>query len=357
MSGHGSPASRSLNAEATSSRLSRNDLRQILRIACGVLLGFLICKLMNWNYGTFFAVYPVLLLGLVPVLTAHVIRQFLASMLVVSVITLVVVGGFGDKLVPMTLLVMGIYAWLFRCMTQGHLFLFGAQCVVSLSVQLNFVSYPQTDVFDIVTSNIVGSIITVAIAMLMHVVFPDVTPRTPPKRPAKPVSNQRHEIILATTVATLSFLVFQVFDLKDSLSAQVASILVLFPLNWRGAGMVGKHRAVGTLLGCNAGLLVQMGLLGHYNVLPFAAFGLWLGCLVFARYHILEGGRPAIGFGGLTTMAILFGQYLTPRQDLVYDALYRFSSVATAVLLTLMAVYVMHHLLDRFAATRLQPLG
>ena len=352
----GSVASTSLNEGVTSSRLSRNDLRQILRIACGVLLGFLICKLANWNYGTFFAVYPVLLLGLVPVLSAHVIRQFLASMLVVSAITLVMAGGLGDKPVPMTLLMVGVYAWLFRCMTQGVLFLFGAQCVVSLSVQLNFVSYPQTDVFDIVTSNIVGSLITVAIAMLMHVVFPDVSPRTPPTRPAKPTSNQRHEIILATTVATLSFLVFQLLDLKDSLSAQVASILVLFPLNWRGAGIAGKHRAVGTLLGCSVGLMMQVGLLGHYNLLPFAAFSLWLGCLVFARYHMLEGGKSATGFGGLTTMAILFGQYLTPQQDLVYDALYRFSSVATSVLLTLMAVYLMHHLLDRLAATRLQRL-
>ena len=350
------PALPGARLPASPSRLSRNDLRQILRIACGVLLGFLVCKLADWNYGTFFAVYPVLLLGLVPVLSAHVIRQFLASMLLVSVITLVVAGGLGDQPVPMTLLVIATYVLLFRCMTQGALFLFGAQCVVSLSVQLHFASYAQTDVYDLVVSNIVGSVITVAIALLMHGVFPDVSARTPPKRSAKPLSNQRHEIILATTVATLSFVVFQTLDLKDSLSAQVASILVLFPLNWRGAGMAGKHRASGTLLGCSVGLLVQLALGSHFDVLPFAAFGLWLGCLLFARYHMLEGGSPAVGFGGLTTMAILFGQYLTPQQDLVYDALYRFSSVAVSVALTLMAVYVMHHLLDRFAATRLQPL-
>jgi hypothetical protein len=46
--------------------LTANDLRQCLRVATGATLGFVICKLMNWNYGVFYVVTPMLLLGLVP---------------------------------------------------------------------------------------------------------------------------------------------------------------------------------------------------------------------------------------------------------------------------------------------------
>ncbi|MFP3345107.1 1,4-alpha-glucan branching protein, partial [Halomonas sp. SIMBA_159] len=86
-------------------------------------------------------------------------------------------------------------------------------------------------------------VFTLFVTILMYTLFPDTSPRAARQMPAKPLSNQRHEVILATTVATLSFLVFQSFDLIDSLSAQIASVLVLFPLNWHGAGEAGWNRA------------------------------------------------------------------------------------------------------------------
>ena len=73
--------------------------------------------------------------------------------------------------------------------------------------------------------------------------------------------------------------------------------------------------------------------------------------LAEATRIMLEGGSGA-GFAALTTMAILFGQYLTPRQDLFYSDLYRFWSLSLSVLLSLSAIYLLHLLLDRFAATR-----
>ena len=59
--------------------LTTNDLRQCLRSATGATLGFLLCKTMNWNYGVFFTVTPMLLLGMVPVMNGHASRQMLAS--------------------------------------------------------------------------------------------------------------------------------------------------------------------------------------------------------------------------------------------------------------------------------------
>ncbi len=332
--------------------LTANEVRQCLRVAFGAALGCTISKVMGWNYGTFFTVYPMLLLGLVPVLNSHIIRQFLANAALVTAFVFVVQGMFGDQPIPMTIAVIMIFAFMFSCMSKGANFLFGAVGMVGLSMQLHFASYSSASVSDLVMSNVAASLLTILLAMLMHFIFPDVEARAKPPVITKPDSNRRHEVILATTVATLSFIVFQVLDLQDSLSAQVSSVLILFPLNWYGAGRSALNRAIGTLIGCNIGLAWQFILLDHSGILWFVSIALWISVMLFARYHMLEGGGSGAGFGAMTTMGILFGQYLTPQQDLVYNALYRFTSVTVSVVLTLMAVYGMHRLLNKFANTR-----
>ncbi len=338
------------------SELTPNDLHQCLRASLGGTLGFLLCKVMGWNYGAFFAVSPVLLLGMVPVFNAHILRQYLASTLLVVVCILLFQGMLGDKPIPMTLLVIMLFAGLFRAMSGGINLLFGAMGVVNLSMLLHFASYPQAQVSDLLGAFVMAVVTTVIICLLMHQLFPDVEPRQPRPMPVKPASNVRHEVILATTVATLSFLVFQMFDLQYSLSAQISSILVAFPMSWRGAGPAGWNRALGTLVGCAVGLLIQLVLLNHFDVLLLVTFGLWISMLLFARCHMLEGGIPGVGFAGLTTMTILFGQYLTPTQDLVFSDLYRFTSLSVAVMASLAVIFVMDRLLNRFESTRWQPI-
>ncbi len=127
--------------------------------------------------------------------------------------------------------------------------------------------------------------------------------------------------------ATLSFSVFQCLDLQDSLSAQVASILLLFPMHWNGSRFAGRTRAHGTLLGCVIALLIMLLLYDHHDLLPLVALLLWIAAMVCARWHMLEKGVPGVGFGALTTLAILFGQSLTPSHDIIFATLYRLSSV------------------------------
>ena len=62
---------------------------------------------------------------------------------------------------------------------------------------------------------------------------PDVEPRKPPPRIEKDAARIRHESLLGT-VATIIFVVFQICDLSDSLSALMAGILILFPMHYRG---------------------------------------------------------------------------------------------------------------------------
>lgn len=333
--------------------LDENGLRQCLRLACGGTLGLFICKLMNWDNGSFFCVYPMLLLGLVPTLNAHLIRQFLAQAVLVSLETLVIYGLFGDRPLLIVPLVFLAFLWRFALMARGPLFLFGALGCVFLSMQLHFASYPDTHLYDLVASNLVAAGLTVLIAWLMFYCFPDAAPRAPRVLPEKDLPSRRHEAVLGASLATLSFMLFQTFDLRDSLSAQIASILVLFPMHWHGIRFAGRIRALGTLLGCVIALSLQLLLYDHYDVLPLVTSLYWIAAFFCARVHVLEGAQ-GVGFGALTTLAIVFGQYLTPSHDMMFSLAYRLSSVCVAVFVTLLAVFVLHRLLNRFAATRHQ---
>ncbi|MGO2372730.1 DUF2955 domain-containing protein [Pseudoalteromonas sp. KG3] len=334
--------------------LDKNGLRQALRIAGGSALGFSLCKLMNWPNGIFFTVYPMLLLGLVPILNAHIIRQFFASAAFSALFVLIVQGLFSHLPVIMTMLSFLAFTFLFYQMSRGSNFLFGALSVVSLSIQLHFASYVGngTSIYPLIISNGLAVVVTVLTAVLMHFMFPDVAPRQARVMPTKAKESIRHEVLLCATVATLSFVLFQVFDLQDSISAQAASILILFPLCWKAAGMAGWQRAIGTLIGCNLALVSQLFLYNHTDILLFPALILWILTFIFSRYHIIGGGIPGVGFGIITTFGILFGQSLGPGQDLIYSALYRFSSVSVAIIVSLCAVYIMHHILNRFSVTR-----
>jgi len=333
--------------------LDENGLRQCLRLACGGTLGLFICKLMSWDNGSFFCVYPMLLLGLVPTLNAHLIRQFLAQAVLVSLETLLIYGLFGDRPLLIVPLVFLAFFWRFALMARGPLFLFGALGCVFLSMQLHFASYPDTHLYDLVASNLVAAGLTVLIAWLMFYLFPDAEPRAPRVLPEKDLPSRRHEAVLGASLATLSFMLFQTLDLRDSLSAQIASILVLFPMHWHGIRFAGRIRALGTLVGCVIALSLQLLLYDHYDVLPLVTSLYWIAAFFCARVHVLEGAQ-GVGFGALTTLAIVFGQYLTPSHDMMFSLAYRLSSVCVAVFVTLLAVFVLHRLLNRFAATRHQ---
>ncbi|MEJ6474223.1 DUF2955 domain-containing protein [Pseudoalteromonas piscicida] len=334
--------------------LTANDLRQMLRIATGSTFGFALSKLLNWPYGIFFTVYPMLMLGLVPMLNAHIVRQFVLSGLVCAFSVLILQGLFGFHPALMSLLTFSLFAFLFLQMSKGVNFLFGAMSVVGLSIQLHFASYTASSggLYALIASNSLAIIVSIGTAYVMHWLFPDVTSRQAPNRPAKDAASIRHEVLLCASVATLSFMVFQILDLQDSVSAQAASILILFPLSWKAAGTAGWQRAVGTLIGCNLALGAQILLQTYSQILLFPILLLWILVFIFSRYHLLSGGAPGIGFGIITTFGILFGQSLAPNQDLIYSALYRFSSVSVAITVSLCAIYLIHRLLNRFSATR-----
>ena len=68
--------------------------------------------------------------------------------------------------------------------------------------------------------------------------------------------------------------------------------------------------------------------------------------IFISRQHVLSGGGAGTGFGVLTTFGILYGQSLSPQQDIIYSALLFISSRSFA--LSLCVIYVVHSLLNKF---------
>ncbi|MDE1236454.1 DUF2955 domain-containing protein [Vibrio aestuarianus] len=334
--------------------LSENDFRQCLRIATGATIGFTFCKLLDWNYGVFFTVTPMLLLGMVPVMNAHAARQLLVSAVVCGLEVGILGGFFGSHPALMTLIAFVLFLYKFACMSKGSLFLFGANSVLSLSIMLHFASYPTTDLNDLISSNFIANFISVIIAYLVTFYIPDTQPRQPITRPTEPKGSHRmrHEALMGASIATLSFIVFQVFDLQDSMSAQATTILLLFPMHWNGALGYARKRAMGTLLGVTFGIAVQLLLYDWSGLLVLVVPLLWIGAMIFSYLHVKESSGSGVGFGALTTLGILFGQYLAPGNDLIFSAMYRVSSILFAIVATLLATYLTHRLLNHFKATQ-----
>lgn len=332
--------------------LNANDVRQCLRIATGATLGFLICKIFGWQNGVFYTVTPILLLGLIPQVNMHVVRQVLASACVSAVEVGLIAGMLGDRPAMMTLMAFLMFLYRFMAMSKGSLFLFGATGVINLSIMLHFASFPSTNIEVLISDNIVSSCTSLMIAYLMMYLWPDVEPRAARPVVEKNTNRMRHEALLGSIMATLSFIVFQVLDLQDSMSAQATSLLLLFPMNWDGMLGYARKRAIGTILGVTFGISVQVILYDWSNMLIFVVPLLWIGLMIFSQAHVKEASGSGAGFGAMTTLGILFGQYLSPNGDLIFSALYRMSSIGVAIVLTLMVCFFLHKFLNRFEATR-----
>lgn len=329
-----------------------NDFRQTLRISFAGMLALSISSFFDTHYGVFYVVYPLLLTSLVPVFNRHIAKQFIFSAALNCVEMVLIIGYLSQWPVIMTLVVFALYVMRFRFMSKGPLFLFGSMGVVCQSVMLNFMSYPSANWHTLLFSNIEASVMAVALSALMHYLIPDAEPRKPPPLIEKDAARVRHESLLSGSVATIIFIVFQLSDLSDSLSALMAGILILFPMHYRGAVISSLWRVVGVVLACLYILLVQLILYDHSSHMLLMMPLIGLGLAFSARLHVMEKVGAGVGFASITTIGIMFGQNLQPDGDLVFSDLYRATSVTIALLATLTMVFILHRLLNCFAATR-----
>ncbi len=331
--------------------LDGNGWRQSCRMVAGSLAGWSLATLLAWPSAAYYAVYPLVLMGLVPVFNRHVALQFLAAGALALAAAGAMLGLLAASPVAMTVCVFGYAAACFRIMTAPRMFLMGAMALVIGSGVLHLGSYPDVSWEDLFWAQGRATALCVPIAAIVYAVFPDVQARVLPAPPAHPPRQRRHVVLLGAAGATASFVAFQVLDLEDSYGAQIATVLVLLALSRDAIWHAGRRRMMGTAAGVACALLAQLALLNQIEQWPLAACALLVGLLWYAAEHVRERAGPAHGFAAVTSVAILFGQ-LTPGQDLAGNAVYRAVSVLVAVALMLAWVALVHRLLNALSATR-----
>jgi hypothetical protein len=331
--------------------LTEDGWRHARRIALASVAGLATAKLLGWPYGAFFAFYPIVLVGLVPALNVRAVLQFVASSAAgIAIANLLVILA---QLSPVlaTLLFFAVAARCFRMMALDRGFLFHALTILSTSLLVHLATYTQIVPRELYTAHVLATLLSVLFSVVVYTWLPErrvlparIVVRTP--------ALVRHQMLLGAICATASYVAFQVVDLRDSLSAQAASVLVLFPMTLAGGRWAACTRVAGTLLGSAYVLAMQLLLYTHVTrvllLLPLYAAGVTL----FATLHVRENSGSAVGLSAATAVAVLVGQ-LAPSADLYGISLYRFVSVFVAVCTMLLCIYLTHAVLNRFEATRI----
>lgn len=334
--------------------MSEDAWRQACRIAIASSVALAVAKVMDWPFGAFFALYPVLLLGLVPVYNVRVAAQFIASSLVSITVAnvLVILGNMWSVLAAGAFFIFGLFC--FRLMAKGPYFLLGALSMVATSVLVHLASHPHIPKGDLFTSQFVATLLAAFLAGVVHALLPERRSMPPPGG-SKPRTLVRHQMLLGAVCSTVSFVVFQLVDLRDALSAQAATVLILFPMTLAGGRRAAWTRVCGTLLGSVFALGVQIALYTHVSQAVFLLALYAVGALLFATIHVRENAGPAIGLSAATAICVLIGQ-LDPDADLYRVSFYRLTSVAIAIFATLLCMVVVEAVLNRFESTRIAPV-
>lgn len=327
--------------------------RQACRMAIGSTAGLAVAVAMDWPFGAFFALYPVLLLGLVPVFNVRVAVQFLASSLVSITVAnaLAILGSVSPMLAIAAFFAFALF--FFRLMAKGPWFLVGALSLVATSVLVHLASYPHVPKNDLFAAQFVATLVAAFLSAVVHALLPERR-RMPAPGAAKPAALVRHQMLLGAVCATVSFAVFQVLDLPRALSAQAATVLILFPMTLAGGRRAAWTRVIGTVYGTVFALAMQIILYTHLSQALFVVALYGVGALVFATMHVRENAGPAVGLSGATAICVLIGQ-LSPSTDLYDTSLYRFTSVVIAIFGMLLCMVAVETVLNRFEATRIAP--
>ncbi|PSW18203.1 DUF2955 domain-containing protein [Photobacterium sanctipauli] len=317
-----------------------------LRIWFGCALGLALSMLFDWSYGFFAIMLPLFMLGKMDKFSfaAH-------AMVFVSAVWTTLQATFLIELFqsqPVLLTVMVGIMMLVNCiaMMKPTTYLFGFVGLFVGSIVLSFASYDFIDIEDFNVNLWVITVANIGVCALAYYLFPEQPQSTREKinTPVKQDKDYTAQVALGWVVVMVAFIVFQVADLYDSLSALASIIILLTPMTLAGSMGVAKIRIIGTGLGCMAGAAVQISL-GRWfgnGMLFWLAFTIAMGW--FCHWQTKGEIKSAIGFSAMSALAVPLTTSLVPeQQDAFFSILYRFSSIFVAVTLTVMLIWVVHH--------------
>lgn len=326
--------------------MTENDLQQIKRVLFGSYLGFILPKIFDWDYGTYFSLYPILIMGLSPVINAHIIRQFLFSGVFSVAVAYFITVNSSVSIVTTITLSFSINVFCFWIMSTNTAFLAGAQSLISIHTLTHLGSYQSTNLSDVYTSVILATFITAAIVAISFYFFPDRHERTIIQKSVQSNIDNIKKTMLGSVVSSVSLMFFMLFDEKDSIAAQVSSLLVLFPINWNLIFHSSIKRIYGTIIGSSTALIIQV-IVSVFNENIFIISFLYCFCIMlYTSAHIKENAGPAKWFVALTTLSVIVGMK-TMNSDISYSSLYRLTSVPIAIVVTIMITYIIHLVINQ----------
>ncbi|MEX3072844.1 DUF2955 domain-containing protein [Vibrio alginolyticus] len=318
-----------------------------LRIWFGCSLGLAMSMIFNWSYGFFAIMLPLFILGRIDRfnLSALLMVFFSAVWTTLQATFLLEYLQFHPSLMIVAVGIM----MLAKCiaMMNQKTYLFGYIGLLVGSIVLNFASYDFMDIEEFNVNMWAMTFCNIFICALAYWLFPEpesANPHAEMSTPVKKDIDYISQVAMGWIVAMAAFIIFQVADLYDSLSAQASIFIILTPMTLAGSLGMAKIRIIGTALGCIAGMTVQLILGSWYGngLLFWLAFTIAMGpfCLWLTKGQI----KAAIAFSAMSALSVPLTTSLVPEQkDAFFSILYRFSSIFVAVLLTAMVIWVVHH--------------
>ena len=330
-----------------------------MRIWFACVFGLALSMVFGWSYGFFAALLPAFIIARADDWNGSLVTQMVFGVIWVTLEVNFISGLFQPYPFLMTAAVAMLFLSKCIAMTKPSGYLFGFTGLLVGSITLNFISYPSFDIEEFTLTLWVSALAIYPICALAYYFFPD--PIRTEKGNNQQVINRaaQHDHIgllrqtaMGWIISMLAFLIFQFGDLSDSLSAQASIFIVLTPMTFIGSMAAAKIRISGTLLGCAAGMAIQLGLSSWANngLLFLMAYAIAAG--LFARILSLGGVKSGLGFSALAALSVPLTTAFQPgQQDAFFSILYRFSSITLAVMLTSIAIWLTHHFLVRVIKT------
>ncbi|WP_392339650.1 DUF2955 domain-containing protein [Moritella marina] len=329
-------------------------MMKAMRLWFACVFGLALSMVFGWSNGFFAVLLPVFIIARADDWHYGLINQMVFGIILVT-LEVNFISGFLQPY-PWLMTVAVAILFLSKCiaMTKPSRYLFGFTGLLVGSIALNFISYSSFDIEDFTVTLWVSAFAIYPICALAYFLFPEpvcktmATPGTANSAVPHDHTGVLRQAAMGWTIAMLAFLIFQFADLSDSISAQASIFIVLTPMTFIGAMAAAKIRISGTLLGCVAGMAIQLGLSSWANngVLFLMAFAIAAG--FFAWLIAMGGVKSGLGFSALSALAVPLTTAFQPgQQDAFFAIIYRFSSITFAVILTSLAIWLTHGVLVR----------
>ncbi|ROS01621.1 fusaric acid resistance family protein [Sinobacterium caligoides] len=321
------------------------------RIWFSCVLSLTLSLFFGWTNTMFVCLLPMLMLSRLVRWNSVMFAQMVLAVFWVGIETNVILGFLQPY--PLLMSIAVAIMLLSKCYAMQHKAssLFGTIGLLFGSVIINIGSYPGVDLENFTVGFWQASWVAVVVCALAFYIFPEpIAENEPVELEVREATSEQlwQQTVLGWLVAMVIFFIFQIAHLNDSLSAQASMLIILSPMTLVGSLQAAKIRVMGTLYGCLAALLIQLGLSAWYDNIVLFVLAYAIAAALFSHWLAGDAVRVGIGFSAMSALIVPLTSSLVPgQQDAVYAIFYRLSSILCAVAITSLLIWLVHRGLQR----------